>query len=268
MRVSMEISNTMTMIAEMENDSKFQILEYDKLKGARSTNLSENLYFMDKSGVKLKQPRIILEESGVKLQAGSLNYMKGNIIIKNRTSSIAAFGKKLLGGIGKRETVEKPLFQGTGELFLEPTFGHFVLLELQDEEIVVDDGLFYACEETIEIEPFMQKNISSMLYGDEGIYQLSLKGEGIVLLEVPVPESEIFRCKLYQDTLKVDGDFAILRTENIDYKVEKSGTSLIGSGLDGEGLLNVYSGTGEVWLIPTDNIYRQLEESENGKFSS
>ncbi|MDZ4975748.1 AIM24 family protein, partial [Clostridium perfringens] len=151
--------------------------------------------------------------------------------------------------------------KGTGEVFLEPRFGHFTLIELEDEEIIVDDGLFYACEEGIEVEPAMQKTVSSMLFGNEGVYQTRLRGSGIVVLEIPVPDKEILRCKMFRDTLKVDGNFAILRSGNIEFSVEKSGTTLIGTAFNGEGLLNVYKGTGEVWLVPTKAIYEELKET-------
>ncbi|MGN1029207.1 MAG: AIM24 family protein, partial [Bacilli bacterium] len=96
--------------------------------------------------------------------------------------------------------------------------------------------------------------------GKEGIYQTRLRGSGIVVLEIPVPEKEIFRCKLFRDVLKIDGNFAILRSGNIEFTVEKSGTTLVGTALNGEGLLNVYRGTGEVWLVPTESIYSNLKE--------
>ena len=106
----------------------------------------------------------------------------------------------------------------------------------------------------------MQKSISSTIFGKEGIFQTRLRGSGIVVLEIPVPEKEIFRCKLFRDVLKIDGNFAILRSGNIDFTVEKSGTTLIGTALNGEGLLNVYRGTGEVWLIPTESVYTSLKQ--------
>ena len=40
---------------------------------------------------------------------------------------------------------------------------------------------------------------------------LTIEGNGIVVLKVPVPESEIFKCILINDTLKVDGNFAIFK---------------------------------------------------------
>ncbi|MDB2123641.1 AIM24 family protein [Clostridium paraputrificum] len=257
MRTSMNIQNKLTMLSEMRNDSKFQILEFDRLEGATDVGTALGLQIMNDSGIKLRQVRIILEDSSVKLESGALSYMKGEIEIKTKTGGVVGLGKKFLNSKLTGETMFKPTYEGTGEIFLEPSFGQFALIELEDEEIIVDDGLFYACEEDVEVGAAMQKSVSSMLFGNEGIYQTSISGSGIVVLEIPVPESEIFKCKLFNDTLKVDGNFAVLRTSNIKFTVEKS-SSLIGSVTNGEGLLNVYSGTGEVWLLPTMSIYQDL----------
>lgn len=257
MRTSMNIQNKLTMLSEMRNDSKFQILEFDRLEGATDVGTALGLQIMNDSGIKLRQVRIILEDSSVKLESGALSYMKGEIEIKTKTGGVVGLGKKFLNSKLTGETMFKPTYEGTGEIFLEPSFGHFALIELEDEEIIVYDGLFYACEEDVEVGAAMQKSVSSMLFGNEGIYQTSISGSGIVVLEIPVPESEIFKCKLFNDTLKVDGNFAVLRTSNIKFTVEKS-SSLIGSVTNGEGLLNVYSGTGEVWLLPTMSIYQDL----------
>ena len=257
MRTSMNIQNKLTMLSEMRNDSKFQILEFDRLEGATDVGTALGLQIMNDSGIKLRQVRIILEDSSVKLESGALSYMKGEIEIKTKTGGVVGLGKKFLNSKLTGETMFKPTYEGTGEIFLEPSFGHFALIELEDEEIIVDDGLFYACEEDVEVGAAMQKSVSSMLFGNEGIYQTSISGSGIVVLEIPVPESEIFKCKLFNDTLKVGGNFAVLRTSNIKFTVEKS-SSLIGSVTNGEGLLNVYSGTGEVWLLPTMSIYQDL----------
>ena len=260
MRTSMNIQNKLTMLSEMRNDSKFQILEFDRLEGATDVGTALGLQIMNDSGIKLRQVRIILEDSSVKVESGALSYMKGEIEIKTKTGGVVGLGKKFLNSKLTGETMFKPTYEGTGEIFLEPSFGHFALIELEDEEIIVDDGLFYACEEEIEVEPVMQKSMSSTIFGKEGIFQTRLRGSGIVVLEIPVPEKEILRCKMFRDTLKIDGNFAILRSGNIDFTVEKSGTTLIGTAINGEGLLNVYKGTGEVWLVPTSSVYDDLKE--------
>lgn len=258
MRTNIESDNKLTMVSQMSNDAKFQVLEYDRLEGATDYETALKLQVMNNSNIKLRQVRIIIEDSAVKLESGALSYMKGDIAIKTKTGGVLGLGKKFLNSKLTGEEMFKPTYEGTGEIFLEPSFGHYALIELEDEEIIVDDGLFYACEEEVNIGTSMQKTVSSIVFGNEGLFQTSLSGSGIVVLELPVPESEIFKCKLFNDTLKVDGNFAILRTGNVKLTVEKS-SSIVGSMTNGEGLINVYSGVGEVWLIPTKGVYDDIK---------
>lgn len=259
MRSSLNFTNKLNMLSEMECESKFQILEYENLDGATDVETAFGLNIIRQNGMKLKQIRIILNDSSVKLEPGSLSYMKGNIEIRNKSGGLIGFGKKIISSKLTGETAFKPNYSGTGEIFLEPSFGHFALIELEDDEIIVSDNMFYACEEGIDVNATMQKNISSAFLGNEGLYQTRIEGNGIVVLKVPVPESEIFKCILINDTLKVDGNFAILRTGNIEFSVEKSSKSLVGTALSGEGMVNVYRGTGQVWLIPTQSVYKDLK---------
>lgn len=258
MRTTVNSDNKLIMLSEMSNDSKFQVLEYDKLDGATDLETAFGLKIMNESGIKLRQVRIMLDDSSVKLEAGALSYMKGDISIKTKTGGVLGLGKKLINSKLTGETMFKPTYEGSGEIFLEPSFGHFALIELEDEEIIVDDGMFYACEESVEVGVAMQKTVSSLMFGNEGAFQTKLSGSGIVVLELPVPESEIFKCKLFNDSLKVDGNFVALRTGTIDFTAEKS-SSVIGSVTNGEGILNVYSGVGEVWLLPTKSVYTDIK---------
>lgn len=258
-RTSLNITNKLSLISEMKGDSVFQILEYDELKGSKDVDLAVQLNFMRESGVKLKQVRIMLDESSVKLESGALSYLKGDIKIQNKIGGAFGLGKKIFTSKVTGEPMFKPTYSGTGEIFLEPSFGHYALIELEDDDIVVDDGLFYACEEEVEIGAAMQKSISSMLLGNEGAFQTKLTGSGVVVLELPVPETEIFKCRLNKDVLKVDGNFAILRTGDIEFTVEKAVKSIVGTATSGEGFLNVYRGTGEVWLVPTASVYAELK---------
>lgn len=259
MRSSLRFTNKLSMLSEMEYESKFQILEYENLDGAMDVQTALGLNIMRESGIRLKQIRIILEDSSVKLEPGALSYMKGKIEIKSKQGGLIGFGKKIISSRLTGETAFRPTYSGTGEIFLEPSFGHFALLELEYDEIIVSDNMFYACEESLEINAAIQKNVSSAFLGNEGLYQTKIEGSGIVALKIPVPETEIFKCILINDTLRVDGNLAILRTGNIEYSVEKSSKSIIGTAISGEGLVNVYRGTGEVWLMPTKGVYKDLK---------
>ena len=103
-----------------------------------------------------------------------------------------------------------------------------------------------------------QSNISSALAGGEGLFKISLSGSGLVVLECPVPSCEIDTIELNNDVLRVDGNFAVLRSASLQFTVERSAKSLLGSAVSGEGLVNVYRGTGSVWLAPTIKVYSTI----------
>jgi uncharacterized protein (AIM24 family) len=105
----------------------------------------------------------------------------------------------------------------------------------------------------------VQKNVSSALFGGEGWFQTRVKGSGICVFESPVPADEVVRVDLKDQTLQVDGNFALMRTGRIEFSVEQSTKSLLGTLTSGEGLLQTFRGTGSVWLAPTQDIYRKLE---------
>lgn len=45
---------------------------------------------------------------------------------------------------------------------------------------------------------------------------------------------------------------AIAWSGSLEFKVERSGKTLAGSAASGEGLVNVYRGTGKIWIAPID----------------
>lgn len=116
--------------------------------------------------------------------------------------------------------------------------------------IVLDDGLFLACESKVQQKIVARTNISSAMLGNEGLFNLCLKGEGIAVLESPVPRSELIEFILDNDEVRIDGNFAIAWSNSLEFRVEKSSKSLIGSAVSGEGLVNVYRGTGKILMAP------------------
>lgn len=262
MKTNISFQNNLKKISEIQGDKVgFEILEYPELKGGSNVESSVMLSFMKDAHVRLRQAKITLNGGGAKLEAGALSFLKGNIEMDNNMGGLLGLGKKLISSKVTGETAFKPRYKGTGEIFLEPSFGHYALIALENEEIVVDDGLFYACEDSVEVGVYAQKNLSSTFMGNEGFFQVKISGRGIVLLEIPVPEDEIIKYNLNNDTLKVDGNFALLRSKGIEFTVEKSSKSLLSSATSGEGLLNVFRGTGEVWIAPTKHVYNRLNLS-------
>lgn len=149
----------------------------------------------------------------------------------------------------------KPEYTGDGLLMLEPTYKHLILIDLKDwnQSIVLDDGLFLACSSELKQKTVARSNLSSAVAGGEGLFNLGLEGDGIVCLEADCPKEELIEINLENDVLKVDGNFAIAWSGSLSFTVERSGKTLIGSAASGEGLVNVYRGTGKVLLAPVGN---------------
>ena len=92
--------------------------------------------------------------------------------------------------------------------------------------------------------------MSSAAAGGEGLFNLCVSGPGILCLESPCPKEELIEIELSEDVLKVDGNMAVLWSESLDFTVERSGKTLTDSAASGEGLVNVYRGTGRIWIAP------------------
>jgi uncharacterized protein (AIM24 family) len=97
----------------------------------------------------------------------------------------------------------------------------------------------------------MRSNFSSAVAGGEGLFNLSLNGSGVFCIEAECPKEELVEIILENDVLKIDGNYAIAWSAGLEFTVERSGKSLIGSAASGEGLVNVYRGTGKVLMMPT-----------------
>lgn len=237
----------------------FEVLAYNELNGAQNINTAMGLFYINQSGLKLKQIRVTLNNESIKTEAGALYYYKGNIESKSNIGGVSGLFKKAVSGTMTNESAIKPSYSGTGEIILEPSYKHYILMELKNESIIVDKGMFYCCSDSINIKSFIQKNMSSAVLGGEGVFQLELSGSGVIVLESNVPQNEIVKYEILPgEELKVDGNFAIARTSGVTFSVTKSDKSLIGSALNGEGFLNTFKGEGTVWIAPTQPVYARM----------
>jgi uncharacterized protein (AIM24 family) len=116
--------------------------------------------------------------------------------------------------------------------------------------MTIEDGMFLAREGTVKNKVVARRTLSSAALGNEGLFNLSLYGTGAVALESNVPAEELIEIELENDELKIDGDMAVCWSTNLDFTVERSSKTLLGSAINGEGLVNVYRGTGRVLMSP------------------
>ena len=229
----------------------FTVVEYLKdLSVTPSTAMTA--YYCNEMNVRKRQVICDLSKANITLQAGAMQWMAGNVNATTGLKGVGDFFGKAVRGKVTGESAVKPEYTGNGVLVLEPTYRHILLIDLADwnGSIVLDDGLFLACDSKLKQKAVMRSNFSSAVAGGEGLFNLGVVGNGVLCLESPSPKEELIEVTLQDDVLKVDGNMAIAWSGTLDFTVERSGKTLLGSAASGEGLVNVYRGSGKVLLAP------------------
>lgn len=231
----------------------FQVVEWRRDMSVTPGTAME-AYFASEMNVRRRQLMCNLNVSPVTVQAGAMQWSVGDVNATTGVKGVGDFLGKMVRGSVTNESTIKPEYNGTGTLLLEPTYRYVFLLDVASwgGSVVLDDGVFLACHAGLQHKAVMRGNISSAVAGNEGLFNLSLRGRGVVALESPVPKEELILVELDNDVLKVDGNMALCWSTTLDFTVERSGKSLIGSAASGEGLVNVYRGTGSVLLSPIE----------------
>lgn len=256
-------------ILNLQNDNRkfvnsidnFHVLEYIQDASVSPMN-AQTEYFMSKMNVRRRQVVIDIDkEHSAIIQAGAMRWMSGNVQATSGVKGVGDFLGKALKGAVTKETAVKPEYVGEGCLVLEPTYKYILLVDLAQwgaEGMTIEDGMFLASDGNVKNKIVTRKNVSSAVLGGEGFFNLSLYGNGVVALESNVPEDELIEDVLENDELKIDGNLAVCWSSNLDFTVERTTKTLVGSAVSGEGLVNVYRGTGRVLMCPvapTTSLY-------------
>ena len=232
----------------------FKVLEYQK-DITMDPGMAASLFFCDKMGVRKRQVAVELAKSSVTVSSGAMQWFTGNIESKTGIKGAGDLMGKMIKGSVTGESAIKPEYSGEGILVLEPTY-KFILRENVENwkgGLVLDDGLFLACDSTVEQKINKRSNFSSAIAGGQGLFNLSLNGKGVAVLESPIPREELIEITLENDTIKIDGNYAIAWSGSLQFTVERSSKSLLGSAANGEGLVNVYRGTGKILMAPVNS---------------
>ena len=239
----------------LDTKGPFTVVEY--LRDLSVTPMTaQTSYFSNLMNVRKRQVICNLAASPVTVQAGAMQWMVGNVNATTGLKGVGDLFSKAVRGKVTGESAIKPEYTGDGQMVLEPTYKHIILINLEEwnNSIVLDDGLFLACESKLQQKAVMRSNISSAVAGNEGLFNLGVQGQGILCIESPCPQEELIEIELENDTVKIDGNMAIAWSGSLEFTVERSGKSLVGSAASGEGLVNVYRGTGKVLLAPVDKM--------------
>lgn len=229
----------------------FTVVEYQRDLSVLPMD-AQLAYYCNEMNVRKRQVICDLSKANITLQAGAMQWMVGNV---NATTGIKGVGdlfSKAMRGKVTGESAIKPEYTGDGLLVLEPTYKHIILMDVAEwnGSVVLDDGMFLACDSNLKHRAVMRSNLSSAAAGGEGLFNLGVMGEGVLCLESQCPREELVEITLHNDVLKIDGNMAVAWSGSLEFTVERSGKTLIGSAASGEGLVNVYRGSGKVLMAP------------------
>lgn len=235
---------------EIDRRGNVRVFEYQKdLSVSHATAIAE--YYASQMNIRKRQVLVELENQAVVVSAGAMQWTTGKVTMTSDIKGVGDFLGKAIAGKATKESAAKPKYQGTGYLMLEPTYKHILLEDVGEwGGLVLEDGLFLACDAAVQQKVVMRNNLSTIVAGGEGLFNLMLNGQGLAVLESPVPREELITVNLENDEIRIDGNFAIAWSDSLSFTVEKSTKSLLGSAVSGEGFVNVYRGTGKVLMAP------------------
>ncbi|MBC8355823.1 MAG: AIM24 family protein [Planctomycetes bacterium] len=199
----------------------------------------------------LKMIKATIDNETIRAEAGALHYMKGLIQLESKAPSAKGFLKSMV----TQESIFRPTYTGTGEIFYgPPTFGEYTMMDLNGEAWVLDKGAYVCSDIAIDVGVYANKAISGLLSG-EGFFQTKVEGSGRVVIQSLGPLETI---DLQNERLAVDGKFAVARQAHLNFSVQKATKGLLSSMTSGEGFLNIIEGTGRVLISPVPNLYANL----------
>ena len=229
----------------------FTIVQYER-DFSVTPDQAQFAWYCSEMNIRRRQVICDLSKGSVVIQPGAMQWMTGDVHGSSGLKGVGDFIGKTIRSKMTGDAAVKPEYQGTGTLVLEPTYSYLAAIDVSQWEngIVLDDGMFVAAQSTLRQEVTMRRSLSSAALGNEGLFSLCLRGQGAAVVKVPCPQEELVEIALENDVLRIDGNMAVAWSGSLEFTVEKATSSLMGSAMSGEGLVNVYRGTGRVLLCP------------------
>jgi len=233
--------------------TEFQVLQYEPLQNS-------HLHVHQKIGNRVHQVRVLLNDGKIISETDAFYFLRGQIEIDHKMKNANLKLKKLASSMVKNEAMLKPTYEGTGEVYFKPGLLNYIIYRLQDEEIIVDPNMFVCAEATIQIGLTQTKKlpVAASKFADKFI-QTVLSGSGIVVLKSFVPSSELLEIELHNDRFQTDENLVVFRSGDIEFTVESAAKSVLSSFTSSEAFLRTYTGTGKLWIAPTQPFYNKKE---------
>lgn len=204
----------------------------------------------------IHQLEVELAGGAALIEPGALQYMHGKITADVIRHEERGFLSRAMASSATGESAYATKYEGTGEVWCEPTRKHFILATMAGEQdaLLLDDKAFYACSAGISLSTHNHTNLSGVLSGN-GFRQPKITGCGVFAVESPVPVEEVVHVELEGGKdLVVDGDFMLMYSASLQVSIGPLVKGLRNAARSGEGLVYRFTGRGNVWLTPTAKV--------------
>lgn len=242
--------------------ARFEILRYRPLLHVPSQERQQ-------AGERLYQVRVMLDQQKIFSDEHLFSFSKGTVEINFKyQNSDAKSVKRIKESLVDTEAKMKPTYKGVGEVYFKPEWNDYFIFSLNEEEIMVQQGMFVCAEEGIELHKVGPSNINPVAYKfREHLRQIKLSGSGVCVLRSPVPSSEIIQVELQDEAFTADENLVLYRTSGIDLIAENKTTSFFGRPKRKKNIsyTRTFKGTGTIWIAPAYSLYHAPEVNNEEK---
>jgi uncharacterized protein (AIM24 family) len=190
--------------------------------------------------------KITIENEMVQAERGALCWMTGGIVMDAKLPFV---GRAITSYLSE-EAFVRPTYTGTGEIYLESSFGGFHVIDIMDEAWILENGVYWSSEGSVRLTVQREK-MWTLLWAGEGLidWQTKLTGRGKAVLSTPGPVDHLSLEK--GQRVVANGKYILGRTAEVAYRIQRPTKSLIGAYVAGEGYCRFYEGPGHLLLSAT-----------------
>ena len=187
------------------------------------------------------------------IQQGSMVYHTPSVVLNTQLNARKGSGVgKLVGALGRSVVSGESMFitqassnADDGLLALAPSMpGQVIALELGEKQYRLNDGAFLALDGSAQYKMERQSLGRAIFGGQGGLFVMTTEGEGTLLAN---SFGSIKKIELENQEITIDNAHVVAWSSDLDYNIhfENSFFQSIGTG---EGVVNTFKGTGEVYV--------------------
>lgn len=241
-------------------DISVKIYEKDINFTGGNIPLAQDIYYAQQLGLKLRHIEADMRGGSMAFDGAKYRSSIGDV----KFDRIRLGMKDIFHGIIRRRNNEDffwPAVKGHGSVSLRDTvrFVHMVRCK-NPRRFIFENGVYLASAGNFKFGTIADTKVGSLFLSKKNMFQMSLEGQGLVILELPVHPSELEYCKVEPGRpVRVNGQHVIYREGDVQRNV-KLATTVFGSLATGAGFVEEYTGNGLVVLAPTLNVFEVIAE--------